>query len=284
MAAAEGIGALVEAIAVPIINHYLQEHYAASIQSEARELIAKAIEDRRADFDKMIETRRTEIQAVQAEGRHASIRVYVDTNWADTDIGRVLTRAYVEDYQLTFEEGLAPKAHSVPRPGGLAGDIFRDLVGASFSYETFDIALEGTDPEVADRRIDRKLIETKLRSPVGSPPIEFESLIVDALQGIGSLDRLRGYATEQRDLAGMSSDGGAGPHASAYWARMEALIDGPLEDLVVAARAKHVSLDSFRAYASARRAEAGISSDGGAGPAMAAHWSEVIRIIDGKKD
>ncbi|MCY7353879.1 MAG: hypothetical protein LH470_02105, partial [Lysobacter sp.] len=107
---------------------------------------------------------------------------------------------------------------------------------------------------------------------------------VGALQGIGALDRLRDYATEQRELAGMSSDGGAGPHASAYWARMEALIDGPLEDLVAAARAKHVSLDSFRAYASARRAEAGISSDGGAGPAMAAHWSEVIRIIDGKKD
>lgn len=282
MAAAEGIGALIEAIAVPIINHYLQEHYAESIANEARELIAKAIEERRPKFEAMIEAERAEIQKAQTEGRKVSIRVYVDTNWQDTDIGRVLTRAYVEDYQLTFEDGAAPKPHSIRRPGGWVGDLFRDAVGTSFSYETFDIELEGTDPAVAKKRLNRKLIETQLRSPVGRPPVEFEFLIVQAKQGIGSLDALREYAAEQRVIAGASQDAGAGPFLAAYWGKMEALIDGPLEDLVAAAKAKNISLDMLRAYANARRVEAGISSDARAGPAMAAYWSEVIRIIDAK--
>ncbi|MGI8521630.1 MAG: eCIS core domain-containing protein [Actinomycetota bacterium] len=281
-AGAEGAAALVEAIAVPIISHYMQEHYAQSIADEARQLITKAIEDHRPNFETAIEAQRAEIQAAQAEGREVWVHVAVNTNWQDTDIGRVLTRAYVGRFEIVYEGGPPPKKYSAPRPGGLAGDIFRDLVGTTLSYETYDIVLEGTDPEAQDQRLRRRLVEAKLRSPQGAPPVEFEDLIINALENNSPLDDLRDYTVYRRDQAGMASDAGAGPAAAAYWSRMLALIDGPIDQLIVAARAKNIPLDTLRASALYRSNQAAQASDAGTGAAVSSYWLDVVRAIDAK--
>jgi Domain of unknown function (DUF4157) len=274
-AMAEGVAAAAVAIIVPIINHYLQEHFAASFAEQARQLIAKAIEDHRPDFDALIAARLPEIQKVQAEGREVRLHVIVHTNWQDTDLGRVLTRAYVARSELAFEDGPMPAPYEVPRPGGRVGDVVRYLIGTSFSYETFDIPLEGTDPEAADRRLRRELITTKLRSPTGAPEVPFEWLIVSALEQDRPLDDLQDYVAYRLELAASHPSAGPAMAEFAHWSAVGALLQGPLEDLIAAARAKNVSLEVLRAVAIRR-------SSGAAHATAAAYWSEVVRVIDAK--
>ena len=65
-----------------------------------------------------------------------------------------------------------------------------------------------------------------------------------------------------------------------YWASMQSLIDGPLDELIAVAKVKHIPLDALRAVAVHRSELAGQSSDAGVGRA-AAYWSELIRLMDG---
>jgi hypothetical protein len=146
-ATGEDIGALGEAIIMPIIRHYLQEHFADQHAEAAREEIAMAIEAHRDEFERLIQERRAEIRAAQAEGRLVKLRVHVDTNYVDSDSGRVLYRAEVGSYQLVFEDGPPPERYSTRRPGGFLGSALRFMVGATLLHETIDIVLEGTDME-----------------------------------------------------------------------------------------------------------------------------------------
>lgn len=50
---------------------------------------------------------------------------------------------------------------------------------------------------------------------------------------------------------------------------------------LAAARAKNISLTLLHSVAMQRSKEAGMSN-AGAGPAVAAYWSEVVRLIDAK--
>lgn len=276
--------ALIEAIAVPIINHYMRKHFADKIETEARELIAKAIEDKRPEFEKLIEARHAEIQQIQAEGREVMLRVAVDTSWQDTDIGTVLMNPKVGDYQLVFEDGPSPKPYKRSKPGGWFGDFVRGQTGTELTFETFDIALEGTDPQAKARRQARKLIDAKMSAPAGSPPVPFEYFIIHALENNLPLDDLSDYTAYRFEQATKAFDAGVPAQAAglSYWASMQALMDGTLDQLITAAKAKNIRLDTLRAVAVQRRDLAGQSSDAGAGPAAAAYWSEVVRLIDAK--
>jgi hypothetical protein len=277
---AEGAAALVEAIVLPIVYHYLQEHYAEQFAEAASEEISKAIEKHRPRFEALIESRREEIQAEQAEGRYVTLHVAVDTNWQDTDLGTVLTKAEVGSFELVFEGGPPPKKHSAPSPGGRFGWLVRELIGTTLSYEIVDIVLEGTDPVARERRLARSRIAAQLETAPGKQPVEFEQLILDALTMGQPLDELRDYASSRRELAGTPSNPDATPWEAAYWARMVALIDGPLDRLIVEAKAKAISLRFLRLAASYRLLQASQAGDAGTGPAVAEYWSEVIRLID----
>jgi hypothetical protein len=274
--------AIVEAIAVPIINHYMRKHFAEKVETEARELISKAIEEKRLEYDKLIEANRADIQRVQAEGREVSLRVAVDTTWQDTDIGTVLMNAKVGDYQLVYEDGPQPKPYERSKPGGWAGDLLRGHTGTEMTFQTFDIALEGTDPEARAKRQSRKKIDAMMRGPMGKDMVQFEQLIIAAMENNLPLDPLADYAVYRAEQAGRAFEAGmpAKEAGLAYWAEQVALLDGTLDQLIAAAKAKNIPLTKLRAVAVERRDLAGQSSDAGAGPAAAAYWSEVIRAID----
>ena len=278
--------AIVEAIAVPIINHYVRKHFADKVETHARELISKAIEAKRPEYEKLIEARRAEIEKAQSEGREVFLRVAVDTSWQDTDIGTVLTDAKVGDYQLGFEDGQQPKPYEREKPGGVLGELVRGETGTELTSETYDIALEGTDPEAKARRESRRMIDAILNvsSGFGVAPLPFEYLIIDALENNRSLDPLRDYSVYRTDLAGRALHAGipAEKTGLAYWAGIVALLDGNLDQLIAAAKAKNIPLERLRAAAVQRRDLAGQSSDVGAGPAAAAYWSEIVRLIEAK--
>jgi hypothetical protein len=281
--------AIVSAIAIPIINHYLRKHFAEKWEAEQRQLISSAIEARRQDYDKLIEARRAEIQAVQAQGRDVTLRVAVDTNWQDTDLGPALTKAEVGGFQLVFE-GDSPRPYKRSLPGGRIGRLVRGYTGTELTYQNVDIVLEGTDPEAKARRQSRKMIEERLQPtmkvpfggavPLG-PPLSFEQLIVAALENNDSLEPLRDYAVFQTERAVAS---GAPLKATEfrYWVDMVALLDGTLDELIAAAKAKKIPLTTLRVVAAQRRDRAGQASDAGAGAAAATYWSEVVRLIDAK--
>ncbi|MGH9817971.1 MAG: hypothetical protein ACRD6I_18045, partial [Candidatus Acidiferrales bacterium] len=232
--------------------------------------------------------RRTELQAAQAEGRNVILHVVVATTWQDTNksesgfgIGDVMVNARAEHFEILYE-GQTPKPYTRSKRGGLAGDLLRSHTGTTLTQEEYDFVLEGTDPDAAARRLDRQLIDVKLRHPGGGKTTPFEYLIVEALQNGRSLDPLRDYAIYRRELAEKHPSAGPAFEEITRWYDMEKLIDGPMEDLIAAAKAQNISLDLLRATAKQRIAEASESSDGGRGAAVYARWSEVLRLIDEK--
>ena len=264
---------MVEVILQMIISRYLHENYAASNTEAARREIADAIERKRGEFGTLIAARRTEIEAAQAEGQKVILHVVVDTNWASTDIGTVLTRAEVGGHQLVFEGGPQPPPCPPPRPGGVAGDLFRDITGVTLRCQAVDIELPGTDQEAARRSIAHRLVEAKLRLQMRQPP-DFELLIIEALEKDQPLGDLREYARYRAQLAAGSEDPVTAMEARAYWEVMAELVDGPVEWLIEAARHKNLPLDGILRTAERRR-DLATQSD----PRQAAYWSNVVRLI-----
>ena len=275
--------AVVGAIAVPIIMHYMRKHFAAKWEAEQQALISGAIEARRGDYETLIEARRGEIEYAQSQGREVTLRIAVDTNWQDTDLGPALTKAKVGDYQLVFEDEPPPRAYKRSKPGGRVGSLVRGYTGTELTFETFNIPLEGTDPEARARRRSRETIGATLQATAGLPfagaEMPFELLIIDALTNNRPLDPLRDYAVFRTERA---VEAGVPPKVAglAYWVDMVELMDGTLDQLIAAAKAKKIPLGNLRAVAAQRREQAGQASDAGAGPAAAAYWGEIVRLID----
>jgi hypothetical protein len=272
----------VEAIAQPIIDHYVREYFAEDLDRDAKEKVERAIDGERANFDKLIEAHRDAIQRAQAEGREVAIQVALDMNWQDTEIGNVLMSSRVGRVLLVFEDGATPPSYIREKRGGFLGDALRMYTGTDLTAEMLTIPLEGTDPEARRQRGARKEIDAALRPPVGPPSTSFEKLVVDGLEGRRSLDDLSDYAAHRFDEATMALEAGIPPSVTglSYWAGMQTMLDGTLDGAIAAAKAKGVALDDLRAVAVRKRDLAGQSSDAGAGPATAAYWSEVIRLID----
>jgi hypothetical protein len=270
------LGEAAGAVVSEVGYYFLRKEMAPRIEAEAKQMIADAIEKRRNEFDALIDSRRAEIQAEQAEGRYVTLHVVIDTTWQPTEIGTVLTNAGVRAYELVFEGGPSPKKRSPRRPGGRIGAVVRAVIGAgtTFEVETVDMVLQGTDEVARERRLAREHIEAQLETAPGKQPVEFEQLIVNALTMGDGLDDLHDYATAHRDRAG------AARWEVAYWTRMVALIDGPLDTLISEAKAKRISLRYLRASAAFRLLMGSQQAGAAADPATAEYWSEVLRLID----
>lgn len=273
-AVAVGVGgAIVDAIAVPIINHYLQDYLADWREEGYRKVLSKALNDATPKYRAAIDADTDAIRGAQSNGRlvsmHVVVRiVFVDGTDPHTGIspGQLPTNATVEDVQIVLEGG-SPRPYSPDT--NLAGDFFRSSAGTTFSYESFDFPIDGTNMKVRHQHEVAKTVEAAW----DSRHVPFEKLIVESQYGKLSADTLREYAEYRREGAKPS---GAVPigrtdDSSAYWSRQEALTSAPLEQVIVQAKIKSVALANLRAYAVRMR---------DAGNQDATHWAAIIRLID----
>jgi hypothetical protein len=285
-AAAAGAGVeLVGAIAVPIINHYLQEHYAEWRAEAYREIVGKALEDAGPRFRKAIDENTSKIKAAQAQGLFVSLHVVVQVGFVESgdadsgiSIGTVPHVANIASVQ-TIIEGEKPKPYD-PDTNWL-GDSVRFLLGHSFQYPTYDIPLEGTDLQVRRQREVARIVEPNM----GSSSTPFEKVIVDSRQGSLSEDVVREYAAHRRDAAPTARPTLGKPDRTAdYWARMEALSSAPLDEVIIQAKIQSVSLEGLRNYAVEMKTSMAQSSDAGYGAHAAEYWAEIIRLVDAPLD
>ena len=150
-----GIGGVAGAVLVTAgalgkfaLQRWLREYFAPSISASARRLISEAIEGSRWWFDfYVIGPRLAEIQQAWAAGRQVRLHVVVDTEWVDTSIGRVMTKAEVvhRSTQLLFGTDTPfPYFRFQPKRG-----FFAELFNApqrTLGWETFDFPLGAEAP------------------------------------------------------------------------------------------------------------------------------------------
>jgi hypothetical protein len=279
--------ALFQTFAVPYINQkYLQTpEWRASVAQEASELTNQKLAASSPRIGALLQKQAPRIQAAQAEGREVRVITTVRQGWQDTtdpdtgfSRGDVMTNVDVVDIRLKVEgepyEEYAPDENWAAR-------AFRSLLGHEFHYPQTEDLLEGTNPEAARQRKSRQAIEASMHSPWGTPMLSFEQVMVQRLEHGGSLDELHQYATYRRELAEKHPSAGPAMNEFVYWSRMQELAGSPRE-IIAEAKANNIALDTLRRNAVARATEAGMSSDAGAGPAVSAYWTDIVRLIDAK--
>ena len=129
------------------LQKWLQGHFAPSIPADARRLVTEAIEGSRWWFDfYVIGPRQTEIQKAWAAGRQVRLRVVVDTEWVNTNIGRVMIKAEVAHRatELLFGSDTPfPYFRFQPKRGFWA-ELFNAPI-RTLGWEEFEIPLESTE-------------------------------------------------------------------------------------------------------------------------------------------
>jgi hypothetical protein len=149
-------GAILAMIAVPILNAYLQKHYAAQIEQASRDGIKKALEEAHPDLEATVQIGAPLIEVAHNIGERISLHVVVMQGWTDTadtdpivgsgiSIGRVPYVTKVKRIMLLWGNQ-QPPAYVPDRPGGLAGDIVREITGVTFRYHEFTFPIEKPAP------------------------------------------------------------------------------------------------------------------------------------------
>ncbi|WP_415229954.1 DUF4157 domain-containing protein [Psychromonas sp.] len=268
---------IVAIVAVPIINHFLEEYHSERKAEGFSKLTEQALAKANPRYLAAIEANSSSIEAAQAQGRRVRLHVVVETGsvtHVDNDpiAGSGLSSgewsyvANVKDVQVVFE-GDKPKSYD-PNTNW-AGDAFRFLVDVRLHYSYRDYPIEGTDEEVRRRNKVIKGVEAAL----GESQVEFEELVVKSRQGDFSKEYLREYVMHKIESTGALPRGraGRGPEVAKYWRRMEALIDGPIDEVIAQAKVKSVPLDKLRAHAVSMGESEFQSKD---------NWSNVGGLID----
>lgn len=279
--AARSGGSLLMMIATMVINHYAQKSFADEVREAAEKKINEAIDKNRAELEALLEKERPTIELAQAGGRRVRVHVGLSTSWQDASdamtginlYGEVMVGATVQKMDILYE---GERAVPYKLEQGWLKRGVRTVLNNRGSEENLEFELDGTDEDV--RAFNQRASEVEKAQ--GSPPVPFEQLIVQSLYGDLSPVSVREYAAYQRELASMSSDGGAGPRMAAYWSQMEALMDGPVDQLILDAKKKGIPLAPLRAFAVRERDVRGQSYDAGVGPHAVQYWTEIIEIID----
>ena len=273
-------------IATLFINQYLQEHFAGYRAEGIREFTDEALEKANPKFEGVIRRHRTEIEKAQAQGRHASLHVVIKVRMVDsTDrdpisgsglgIGDVASGSEVEEVQVVYEGDPKPKPY---RPDTwLIGDLVRGMFGVSSRYETRRLPIGGTNLAVRRRNEVVRDVEGMMIDP--ERPFEFETLVVKSQIAGVSKEVLREYAGYKRELSA-ASPFSRDRQAAAYWARMEALADAPIAEVITQAKAALVPLDELRQFAFEQR----LLEEKTGNADAAARWADVLHLIDAPLD
>jgi hypothetical protein len=149
----------IDLIVVPFLNYYLQENFAKYRADAAKDFIEQALVKANPRLLAAISANRPTIEAAQAEGKLVSLHVVVElgitsgTDISGLSIGDMPYVANIKDVQIVVE---GEQSRPYRPDTTLAGDLFRELIGVYFRYETYDYLIEGTDLE-ARRRYEQTL-------------------------------------------------------------------------------------------------------------------------------
>lgn len=124
--AVRGVVTAAAVLARPIVmkwfrENFLEEKVLASVQT----VITTAIDKSIPAFDLLITTHMVEIYKAKAAGRDAKLRIDVDVEWNDTELGPAPFRAEVAYYNLVLDGGTGPEWPLFQDHPGFIKDLIR---------------------------------------------------------------------------------------------------------------------------------------------------------------